>query len=1033
MIKHLRSKLLASLSMVTIGLAGAPFALFAQEPAPAETPAVTEAPAEIAPGGGELERVIVTGTLIPTAESEGALPVTTYTEETLKKFGGTNVVEALRSLPSFYGNTSTENDSNGGTGAAVVNLRGLGTQYTLTLINNRRVSGNKQDLDVGAGFADLNLIPENFIDNVEILKDGATTRYGSDAVAGVVNLTLKKIPKGEYGEIDFKYGNTTNNDAGTINFTAIGGFANDRVSVTGGYDYYHRNAIFSRDRFISSSSDNKRFGGRDTSSGSFPGKSTIVTAADAGAVVEIDDVSIQDINAVATSTADYGPLAPLRVRHPGIDEFNFQTQTPSLPERLRNSFFAQVDAKIFDKYLEFFGTFLYTQNRFYNGLASSPDALGFETPLVTPLTSVTGVTLLDETQVLTASPYYPGPATGRRTPVGTPITAFDVGDIYSASYRAFELGTRRNTFNQTDYLFQGGFRGELPTFNDKIMTPINWEIGYSSEEYRQREYDEGDYIRASLLAEIAAGNFNPFLAQNAPRQGSVTIGGTTFEFDNEAALARASYKEDQIIKNILRFIDGQVRTTFFPDSFQGGVTLALGTEYRWEDFIFDPGPVAVSGQAAGFNALSDFSGQRESAAFFGELLIPVVTPDMNIPGIYSLDASVALRYERFDVGGVDPDAASPTFNQFVTSSFSSTDPKVSVRYQPIRDITFRGSYSTAFVAPSVVQLFATPQVDFPEIFNPLTGETVQPANGIIEQGNPNLRPETAEIYTGGIVYTPSFVPGQLTLSVDYYGIYQDGLISFGDGQFIADQFFASGGTVFADRVIFVPGSDEISQINSIAFNSGRREVEGLDFNLIYQTPTFNWGTLTLTTAWNYVLKYRVSPSPGAEFIDFTDKFNNTSAFAPGSIPYWKGFIDLNYQIGGFQTGIKFNYFKDVMDDNTGVIVEPAERRVREWYTFDWRASYLFKKPEEIVAENGFTKEKGGYSKDGKAIPPPPPQAVSKPSIWARLLGGTELEVGVLNIFDEQPPFSSNAFNDNYDTSLYNNIGRFWYVGIQKKF
>jgi TonB dependent receptor-like, beta-barrel len=189
----------------------------------------------------------------------------------------------------------------------------------------------------------------------------------------------------------------------------------------------------------------------------------------------------------------------------------------------------------------------------------------------------------------------------------------------------------------------------------------------------------------------------------------------------------------------------------------------------------------------------------------------VVTPDMNIPGVYALDASVALRYERFNVGGVDPDVASPTFNQFVTNSFSSTDPKVQVRYQPFKDLTLRGSYSTAFVAPSVFQLFST------------------------------------------------------------------------------------------------------------------------------------------------------------------------------AIPYWKGFLDLNYQLGGFQTGIKFNYIADVMDDNTGVIVEPVERRVREWYTFDWRASYLFKKPEEVVADNGFTKEKGGYSKDGKAIPPPPPQFPNQASgrvCWA---------------------------------------------------
>jgi outer membrane receptor for ferrienterochelin and colicin len=244
----MKGKLLAGLSLATIGFISESPLILAQQRAPPAAPAVTEGPATTdLSTGDELERVIVTGTLMPTAEVEGALPVTTYTAETLKKFGGANVIEALRSLPSFYGNTATENDSNGGTGAAVVNLRALGAQYTLTLINNRRVAGNKGDFDSGAGFADLNLVPENFIDNVEVLKDGATTRYGSDAITGVVNITLKKIPKGEYGEIDFKYGNTTNNDAATINFTAIGGFANDRVSITAGYDYYHRNAIFSRD------------------------------------------------------------------------------------------------------------------------------------------------------------------------------------------------------------------------------------------------------------------------------------------------------------------------------------------------------------------------------------------------------------------------------------------------------------------------------------------------------------------------------------------------------------------------------------------------------------------------------------------------------------------------------------------------------------------------------------------------------------------------------------------------------------------
>src|SRR3954452_2092020 len=143
----------------------------AQSPAPTPQEATTE-------------RVVVTGSYIPTAETESALPVTVYTTEVLKKQGANTPVEGLRQLPSFVGNAATENDSNGGDGSATINLRGIGSANTLILANGRRTFN----------FNDINALPIGAISRTEVLKDGASAVYGSDGVAGVVNFILINGP-----------------------------------------------------------------------------------------------------------------------------------------------------------------------------------------------------------------------------------------------------------------------------------------------------------------------------------------------------------------------------------------------------------------------------------------------------------------------------------------------------------------------------------------------------------------------------------------------------------------------------------------------------------------------------------------------------------------------------------------------------------------------------------------------------------------------------------------------------------------------
>ena len=177
MIRNVRKTLGSFRSALATGV-GLPFLLAAgaYAQAPAAAPEATA------------ERVIVTGSYIPTAETESALPVTVYTAEVMQKQGASTPVEGLRQLPSFVGNASTENDSNGGDGTAAINLRGIGQQNTLTLINGRRMS--KQ---LGTG-SDINLIPIGALSRTEVLQAGASAAYCSDGVAGVVNFRIINGP-----------------------------------------------------------------------------------------------------------------------------------------------------------------------------------------------------------------------------------------------------------------------------------------------------------------------------------------------------------------------------------------------------------------------------------------------------------------------------------------------------------------------------------------------------------------------------------------------------------------------------------------------------------------------------------------------------------------------------------------------------------------------------------------------------------------------------------------------------------------------
>ena len=231
-----------------------------------KVPAQAIAPAQVTTGAtGEVERVIVTGSNIPTAEETGPNPVDTYRPADIEKLGIRNATDLITFLPQQAGGTTNLNMGNGGDGTVQFNLRGLLAKETLVLVDGKRVALGSLNAVGFSGGVDINLIPFPMIDHIDILKDGASAVYGSDAITGVVNFFLLHKFRGL--EIGGSYGNTNlgaSNDMGEWEAWIKGGTGDDKTEILVIADFWERTGgLFSRDRDLSPNAFYIPWGGTD--------------------------------------------------------------------------------------------------------------------------------------------------------------------------------------------------------------------------------------------------------------------------------------------------------------------------------------------------------------------------------------------------------------------------------------------------------------------------------------------------------------------------------------------------------------------------------------------------------------------------------------------------------------------------------------------------------------------------------------------------------------------------------------------------
>jgi iron complex outermembrane receptor protein len=1053
----------------------------AQEPAPA--PAVTGsniAPNAAAPAATEAtaERVVVTGSNIPTAEEVGPNPVDTYRRDDITRLGVRTPTDLVLRLPASTGSNTTENNTNGGDGSTRISLRGIDPKETLVLQDGRRLAY------AGTASIDFNGFPLGLIDHIDILKDGASPVYGTEAVAGVVNVFLIHRFRGL--EVYASYGNTNlgfAGDRGEETGYLLAGTGDDKTNIVVYAGIYNASSIYSRDVNISHDPDKTAYGSFDLRSGNMAGRVTskyflglAKNPFKLGLKTPTPHFSANQFTDPQYISAGLTPTSPITSER---FLFNFADLTPDVAPTDREYLYGSVDRDLCDKYLTVFADFKYFRQFWDGGLAPTPftpdiwtDTGGFAPSFVQPNPllpnfnplgtvgahafgiSTAGISVPTQNAFnpFTVGDYTSNGGFNGTFPVFSIPSAAPPGTVFTTGvrYRSLEVGLRTLKIRTDNYVFTGGLKGNLGEFAnawDQLKT-WEWELGFRYNE-SNREASSGGIVnnnalRTFLLDTDPVTAFNPFGKNVNNKRTLDQIFVTTHDIENSVIMT-----EDFAVRGDMFNLPG------------GAVRFAIGAQHLGNTFHDQPDPLTISGQTTGSTNGQATKGNRDVWSAFWEARVPVTGPTWNFPGAYSLEFGYAERFDSY-------------------SDFGQTErPKFDVRWQPIdQSLTLRAAYIEAFHAPSLFELFGGTTQTFPAVQDTCACST-EPQVEQHLQGNPDLRPEIAYEYTYGGVLTPGkwWAPLQgLTLSADFIHIDIRNFTTTLDAQTLIDRAGpqdANGTQTLGVSTISRNGfNGPITLLVTPEQNLGREILSAWDFEVveIFETSRLghgDWGTFTATWNETYMADVDVQFLPNGKRVTAVGQFGGgfQGVNGGGSFTHNRWYASLFYDgpsgswMQGIDGGLVVHYIGQYWDNSDfvpnvhgpGHLGNPfmntppkfvghfdsQSRKVREWVTLDLIVNYTFNLPPPAAQS-----EVAGYSKDGgknvkmagkdKNVMPVS-TAEYNPCGWRAWLNNTTLTFGIDNVFDSEPPFVAASFENGYDESTTNAKGRLWYMGIKKRF
>jgi iron complex outermembrane recepter protein len=991
---------------------------------------------ESAPMGGapELTEVTVTGSSIKRSDDQ-ALPVTIVSQEAMDLRDASTPVDLLTSLPQVV-NVPINDSNQGGVNArgdiSSVNLRGIGSGNTLVLLNGRRVAAHgisSTEDGVPQMSVNVNTLPTRGLARVDILRDGASAVYGSDAVAGVINFVADTDYVGD--EVQIQAGLTELGSGSDTGATwTHGNFAfNDKLHWISTFDFFAREALETAD--LPNATDSNKIAlapaGFDAANGPFFDRnaSSIYPSFRVGTAP-----TTRYLTPVAGGGVAFKTTAPARTGAELGYYYDVNADGYSVPKTKRFNWFNQVDYQFSDSVAAFGELALYRAD---SRMVRPPVAYGINSDLalVVPVNS----------------PWNPF---GSRfyDPAGTPNadgTARLVGTpqpVTIQTKRFVEAGAETIEVETTFVHAVTGVRGK---FNDRW----SWETAALFSRAEAKD-DSLNAIRESALA--AQTNRTDVSAYN-PFDYTFRISGNQVVPDQpyvnpDAVLDPFIQQFHQEGRNVLGSVDARINGKVF-DLPAGPILVAFGAEHRWDDYkltrpqfhgVNGPNDLGLDPAANDFvqaSAAGDVIGDRTVAAGFAEAVFPILADK---PFARRLEMGASMRYEHY-------------------SDFGSTsNPKFTLDWRPVEPLMIRASYNEGFRAPNLSVMnyptrftvgSSTDPYRGPVTNLPIDGQS-QRQTGIV--GNPDLVPEESEGQTLGFVLDVPFVDG-LRFSVDYWKIDQENLISSPiaaeirerDGQALlaATQAALAAGTPInqidlgsgtanyrgdpliqrstvitdEDRALFAaynatrPQSQWVAPVGVLQItytpysNLASSMIRGYDFNLGYNSPPFSFGRIGVSTDWTYLDKYERRSSEGAAVEHRIGKNGATR---------WRGSLNLFWTMNDVWSGGISAYYIGEYADVTASINEATFNALGQPdYIYPIDGVYYWK-VDDSVTLNAFASHT--FNVDDNS-----------------LLDDLTIRLGVKNLTDEDAPLTTDPAG--YDASVYNSIaqGRTWTVRLTKNF
>ncbi|WP_207186462.1 TonB-dependent receptor domain-containing protein [Rhodothalassium salexigens] len=862
----------------------------------------------------EVEEIVVTGSRLANTNISSPVPVVQIGSEQIDSRGAVRIEEVLNVLPSAFG-AQTSSAVNGATGTSTVDLRGLGAVRTLPLIDGKRLPFGSDS----SAAANLDIVPTQLIERVDVVTGGASAIYGSDAVAGVVNFVLKDDFEGiEFdGQVGFHH--SGNSNSFMENVTAAAGFpdaestadgrdvfatltvgANSpdgRGNITAHVAYQNQNAILQGDRDISACA----IGSNDGPLG-FGGIGCVGSSnfrrfnTDLGALFQQEDGTLVPLVGGPAQTYNFGPLNYFQRPN---ERFNLYTR-------------GHYD--ITDN-MEVFMDLSFMNNNTAAQIAPSasfnrPFQINCDNPLLQNGLGPNGEGVATFFDALGC---------------GAIIEAFENGErdnvdrAFFNSHRNVEGDPRVSELDNTNWRIVTGFRGEL-------FDNFQWETFGQFSRVKTQDISRNDlnFDRVQQALFVVDGpNGQPICdpARN-PDAGCVpwNILGRTADGQSLVTQDAVDFVQGVGItvgETNQRVVGGTIQGDFgrygLTSPFaEDGVSALAGFEYRKDELERIPDDVSQIPGGRGLTGVGGgtlpVSGQVEVFELFMETQIPIV---QDAPLIRELSLSGAYRRSQYSTKGDDPITGNPTSNDFGTNTFF-----VGTNYAPVDDIRFRVQFQRAIRAPNVFNLFLTQNTGLVDLatgpnglFDPCAGTTDptdsipspsaslaqcqntgvsaaqygtiedNPAGqyNIVTSGNADLEAEVSDTFTVGTVWTPSYLPG-FSLAVDYFNITIDGAIATIPAQTTLDRCIANGDERFCSLIqrdqfgtLWLDNSN-FEGIRTPLDNIAQLKTTGVDFSAKYSFDLEaiglgNAGTLNLDYNATWLRSNSFTPIEGTDEVE----------------------------------------------------------------------------------------------------------------------------------------------------------------------